>query len=370
VWAGRFDREYRDLLDIEAAIADTVATEVAGRLLPRERGQLASGPTRDPQAYDRFLHGNFSLARRTAEDIRTAIRDYEAAVALDPHFAAAQARIALAYGIVLDWGWTSFDTRSAIRLGLAASARAIEMDSNLADAWTARGYILRFANARTYAGVAEAFRRAVALNPRDPEAPLQFGWALAAMGEPRAAIATLQRAVALDPERAIAHFTLAWVLIQSGRARDALPTLDTAIAFDAAVPNLHGMRAWARLLTGDTSGARADIAREQVGDIRISGSALAALSVVAGDSSAARGIADRMVAELPPAPAPLNWGASWAALACAAARQADRAMDLLERIEPQGLTVWGMLNHPGFDAIRTHPRFERFYRELAPPGAH
>ena len=367
-WAGQFDRADMDLLDIQAAIADTVAHELAGRLLPREHGALRERPTTNPEAYDRFLRGSFRLARRTPEDVRAAIREFEAAVRLDPAFAEAHARIALAYGVALDWGWMEFDVQQSIRTGLAASARALELDSSSADAWTSRGYILRFANARTYSGVREAFDKAIALAPRDAEAYLQYGWALAAMGEQARAVSMLQRATALDPERSITRFTLAMTLILFGRPSEALLQLDSALANDPTAPNLHGMRAWARLITGDVNGARADAMTETV-DLRLAGSALAAIQVRTGDTAGARLTAQRMVANLPPPPSRLTWGAVWQAGGLGITGQTDRVLDMLDRIEPQGLTVWLMSRWPAFDAIRSDPRFARFTAELAPPGA-
>jgi len=367
VWAGRFDRNDADLLDIETAIADTIAQEVAGRLLPNERSALSSRPTRNSEAYDRFVRGNYRLSRRTPDDTRLAIREYEAALQLDPRFASAQARIALAYGIALDWGWQGFDVQASIRAGLAASSRALELDSMSADGWTARGYILRFANARTYAGVREAFTRAITLAPRDAEAHLQFGWALAALGDEPASIAMLQRAVTLDPERSITRFTLAWVLLAAGRGGEAVATLDTAVAVDPTVTSVFGLRAWARLITGDTAGAHAD-AIVYVDDLRTSQSALASLLARTGQRAGATAIAQELMATLPASPTRLTWGAGWVATTWAALGDVDRVMDLLERVEPQGLTLWFFTRFPGFDPVRHDPRFARFADELAPTG--
>ena len=364
-WACRFDQNDTDLLDIQAAIADTVARAVAGQLVPRERRVLAARPTANPEAWDRFLRGTYRLARRTPEDIRLAIREFETAVRLDPTFAAAHSRIALSYAVALDWGWPAFELQQSIRAGLAASSRALELDSLLADAWTSRGYMLRFANARTYAGVREAFQRALALAPKDAEANLQYGWAQVNMGEVAAGIVTLQRAVELDPDRSVSRFTLAWVLLATRRTGEAMAHLDTAIAADPTTANLYGLRAWVRLTAGDTNEVRADIAWERT-DYRLSGSALVALEMIRGDTAAARAAAERMVAELPAPPARLTWGAAWQAGGLAQLREVDRVMNILERIEPQGLAVWWAAGFPSFAPIRSDPRFAQFVAELAP----
>ena len=365
MWAGQFDRSDTDLFDIEAAITDTVAREIAGRLLPGERNALSARRQVSPEAYDLFYQGNHRLARRTPEDVRLAIRHFERALAIEPTYAAAEARIALAYGVALDWGWPSFDVQASIRAGLAASARALELDSTLADGWNARGYILRFANARTYAGVPEAFSRALRLAPRDPETHLQYGWALAHLGLVDSSITMLTRAVALDPDRGVSRFTLAWVLGALKRP-GALAQLDTAIAMYPSSGNLRGMRAWMRLAANDTAGAREDIHDEHSDDLRLSGSALVVLDVMSRDSAAARAVLRDMARIYPPAPARVSYGAGWVAMAFAAAGDTVAAMELLERIEPQGLSTWWLLKFPGFDRIREHPAFRRFEAELAP----
>ena len=365
LWAGEFDRDDADFFDIQSMIADTVSREIAGRLAP---GSAATRrPTTNAEAYDRYLQGNYRLARRTPDDLRVALSHYEAAIQLDPAFAGAHARIALAYAVALDWGWPSFDVSASIRAGLAASARAIELDSMLPDAWTARGYMLRFANARTYAGVQEAFRRAIRLAPRDGEARLQYGWALANMGQADSAIAQLKQSIQLDPERGVTRFTLAWVLVRTPRGlTEARAELDSGLAMDPAALSLRGMRAWTRLMQGDTAGALGDIRDEHRDDIRISGSAHVAMLWQSGDTAAAREEAAELSRDWPPAPAHVSWGAAWAALAWAGVRDVDKTMDILERIEPQGLTVWWMLQFPGFDPIRRDPRFAGFMADLAP----
>jgi Tfp pilus assembly protein PilF len=217
--------------------------------------------------------------------------------------------------------------------------------------------------------VREAFDKAIALAPRDAEAYLQYGWALAAAGDQARSISMLQRSAALDPERSVTRFTLAMVFLIARRPAEGQAQLDTALAADPTAPNLHGMRAWTRLMTGDVDGARADAMTETV-DLRLAGSALAAIQARSGDSAAARLTAQRMVSTLPPAPARLTWGAAWQAGGLAVTGQTDRVMEMLERIEPQGLTVWLMCRWPAFDAIRSDPRFARFTAELAPQGVH
>ena len=366
LWAGQFDRDDADLFDIQAAIADTVAREIAGRLLPASRTVDSRRPTVNPLAYDRFLQGNYHLARRRPEDVRSAIRDYEEATQLDPSFAAAHARIALAYSVALDWGWPSFDISESIRAALAASGRALELDSTLADSWTARAYALRFANARTYAGVTEAFARALRLAPRDPEALLQYGWSLVGMGRLDSGLSVVRRSVSLDPERTISRWTLGWGLLYARRPEAALAEIDTLLALDSTVHDARALEVWARLLGGDSAGASAAASRVRWDEDGFATAAMVAIQAGRGDSVAARTLAERLVAALPPRPARLTWDAGWTALGLAAIGDAARALEILERIEPQGLHVWELLLFPGFDRIRRDPGLAQFVADLSP----
>jgi len=91
VWGDTFDRPDSDVLAIEDEIAQAVAREIVGRLAPNERAALTTRPTQNPAAYDHYLKGNLYLTRRTSEtDGHRAMVEYQAALQLDPRFAAAR----------------------------------------------------------------------------------------------------------------------------------------------------------------------------------------------------------------------------------------------------------------------------------------
>jgi hypothetical protein len=136
---------------------------------------------------------------------------------------------------------------------------------------------------------------------------------------------------------------------------------------DPTVGSVFGLRAWARLMTGDTAGAFAD-SRVTNDDLRISLSALATAQARTGHRADAEAVTQQLSASLPPSPSRLTWGAGWVATAWAALGDVDRVMDILDRVEPQGLTLWFFTRFPGFDPVRNDPRFARFVAELAPPG--
>src|SRR5256886_14008148 len=88
---------------------------------------LASRPPRDPGAYDRFLRANYQLAQRTPRAVRRAIDQYESALRLDPGFTPALARVAVGYGLFLDWGWEypGLSREGVLARGFDAADRAL-----------------------------------------------------------------------------------------------------------------------------------------------------------------------------------------------------------------------------------------------------
>ncbi len=374
LWGEQYDRESADVLAIEEDVARAVATAIAGRLLPGERASLAARPTRDPQAYDHFLRGNYALAQRNPRALTRAISEYEAAARLDPAFAVALARIAYAYGLYLDWAWEypGLPAESVFARGRAAAERALREDSTASDAWMAIGYLRTFRDPRTFENAQAAFERAIALDPRNAEAHHQYASILRWLGEDAAAAAAFARARALDPERAITLFETGLLLWITRRFAEAQQWYDSVLVIDPGAYYAYFGRAWARIQLGDGAGARFDAEawlRSARGARRFQGEAtLALVDVTSGDSAAARARVERMLTDIG-ALEQLSPYEGWPlAAALVALGDWERALDVLERLQPRGAKLWFFLRASEFDPIRSHPRFQRLVEESRPAG--
>ena len=134
-WAERYDREMKDVFEVQDDIARSITQALRITLSPQEEKTIASKPTENLQAYDYFLRGR-NYTRR--ENLEFAMQMFEHAIKLDPNFALAHAGIANVCGMQFE-----LHGRDArwIERGLAAANRAFELDSNLAEALAARGRI-------------------------------------------------------------------------------------------------------------------------------------------------------------------------------------------------------------------------------------
>ncbi len=371
VWGGQYESRDTALQAIPEAVARAVTTAITGALRPVERTMLASRPPRDPGAYDRFLRANYELAQRTPRAVRRAIDQYESAVRLDPGFTPALARVAIGYGLFLDWGWEypRLSPEAVLAHGFDASDRALRQDSASADAWMARGFLLSFRNPRTFAGVREALLRAVGLDPRNAEAHHQYGMALLWLGRDSAAADMYRRALALEPERPITLFNLGRVAARQTRYVEARRWADSALAIDPGADYAYVLRALAEFRLGSPAEARADAetaARLRAGFRVPAEAVLALVELQAADTPAGRTRIERLEREIRGAGLATITDAAWVGRALVALGESDRALDLLERVRPRGARLWFYLRAPEFDAIRSTARFEKLVGESAP----
>ena len=135
VWAERYDREMKDVFEVQDDIARSITQALRITLSPQEERTISSKPTENLQAYDYFLRGR-NYTRR--ENLEFAMQMFEHAIKLDPNFALAHAGIANVSGMQFELHGR--DARY-IEKGLAAANRAFELDPQLPEALAARGRI-------------------------------------------------------------------------------------------------------------------------------------------------------------------------------------------------------------------------------------
>ncbi len=138
VWAERYDRELRDVFEVQDEIARSITQALRITLSPQEEKALARKPTENPQAYDMYLRARSFARRETKPDLSFAIQMYEQAILLDSRFALAHAGIANSCGVMYEW---HDHDNHWIERGLAACERALALEPNLPEALVARARI-------------------------------------------------------------------------------------------------------------------------------------------------------------------------------------------------------------------------------------
>ena len=368
VWGQSYERPATDLMGVEAEIAQAIAEGVGGRLAPVERQSLVARPSRNPEAYDHYLRGNYFLARRDPSNVRFAIDQYQKAVGLDSSFTAALARIGYSYGLYLDWGWTypGLSRDSMLARGVAVADRALMLDSSAADVWMTRGYLLSLQNPRTFAGVDAAFQRAIALDPRNAEAYHQYGFLLMISGRDSAADRMFGRALALEPERPITLVVSAYVRHLHRRDAEAVRFCDSALALAPDAAWVYARRSLWRPQS-DIAGSLADAqaaVRLEPAEYSIEAEAALALAQFRSGDTTARARLSRLAGSTTVG----AQAAHFLSVALAGVGDTDDAIAVLQRSVPRGNYVWWILREPLLDGIRNDPRFRALVDESRPPN--
>jgi serine/threonine protein kinase/Tfp pilus assembly protein PilF len=137
-WAERFDRELKDVFEVQDEIARRITQALRITLSPQEENAIALKPTENTQAYDAYLRGRSYARRETRPDLEFAMQMFDLAILLDSDFALAHAGIAHACAMI--HGWHDTNPRW-IERGLGACERALKLDPNLAEVLVARGLL-------------------------------------------------------------------------------------------------------------------------------------------------------------------------------------------------------------------------------------
>jgi len=134
IWAERYDRELKDIFDVQDDIGRSIAQALRITLSPQEESEIARKPTEDPHAYDYYLRGRSYARRCTRPDLECAVQMYEHAISLDSDFAPAHAGLANVCGLFYDW-----HEQDAVWLekGHAACERALSLEPGLPEALAA-----------------------------------------------------------------------------------------------------------------------------------------------------------------------------------------------------------------------------------------
>ncbi len=192
LWSETYDRQLTDIFAVQAEIAGRIVDALDARLGPDIRRYDA---TRSPRAYDYYLRGLQLFHATDMGQMALARSMFEKAIAVDPDYALAWAGLANAASWLQMWMEQSSDIRA---LADSASARALEIAPERAEAHAARGFALNV-NGR-FDEAAQAFEAALALDATLYEAWYLFGRSRFAEGDPQGAATLFARAAEVRPD--------------------------------------------------------------------------------------------------------------------------------------------------------------------------
>jgi serine/threonine protein kinase/Tfp pilus assembly protein PilF len=286
LWSERYDREMTDIFAIQDEISQAIADKLRVRLAGGQT--LVKNYTENLEAYNLCLKSQYHLWKLTQEGHEKAIRYCEEAIALDPKYAFAYARMADCYYSSAYQGY--INPKEALPKVKAAATEALRLDDSLAEAHCSLGYFLGTSDF-DWKGAERELRYALELNPslpynrwayvffllyptgrleeaiaetrlileQDPLAPIfnvTLGFLFYLTGQFDRAITQVRHAIELDPSYFSSYWTLSIVLLTKGQIEEATAAAEKAYELSGRNSRLLGALGACRALAGRTAEAR------------------------------------------------------------------------------------------------------------------
>jgi len=267
LWSERYDREMKDVFDVQDEITLEVVEALKVKLFGKEKSAVLKRHTRNPEALEFFLRGLSYFKSWTRESFQKAIESFDKAIALDPHYASAYAGLAESYTEV---SMLSSSSEPWITKAREAVHKALDLDDALGNAHNSLAIIKLYYDL-DYEGAEREFKRAITLDPGSAHIHMWYGWYLGSMGrfdeglkeykraqeldplsglidfgigaifhwsrQPERAIEQFRRVIELNPNLLIAYSFLAEAYVEKGDFRSAIATIENA----SRAPNDHFM---------------------------------------------------------------------------------------------------------------------------------
>jgi adenylate cyclase len=263
LWSENFTRDLKDVFAVQTELAETIVAQVRDRLtggaaasadkqkIQAEVQAAEKGGTKNVDAHQLYLQGRFYENRHSEKSAREALAAYQHATELDPGFALAWAGVAGTHvwlaAFSTQGGQKTFDAN--LSSARDAVTRALSIEPNLPEALLARGSIETNFDFN-WNGAAQTLSKALALAPADPNIVIAAGNLEIARGNMDRAIELYRKAVDLDPVNPQARAFLAFNLAVTKRFAEARAEFPRVVELNPAAPWAHAGLGLSYLLEG------------------------------------------------------------------------------------------------------------------------
>jgi TolB-like protein/DNA-binding winged helix-turn-helix (wHTH) protein len=196
IWSEGYDGDLTDVLNLQSQVAQNIAAKVLTKLALAPVVGTPQKKQIDIDTYEQYLQGRHFLANRDADGLNKALICFEQTLNRDPNYAEAHAGLALAYSLL-----AMFELRPAAQSfprAKESADKAIQLDSSLSEAYTARAAAASFWDLDWIAADRD-FRHAIALDSSSSIAHQWYGEHFINVADPERAVLELKRAREVDP---------------------------------------------------------------------------------------------------------------------------------------------------------------------------
>ena len=226
LWAESYNRKLDDVFGVEGEVANAIADQLNAKLSGAEQKAVAEKPTQNAAAYDTYLRA-IAIDNATTLDTTKRVAGLHAeAVRLDPQFALAWARLAVARS-QLYFNGVDLETNSGAAVK-EATDRAILLQPELGEAWLAQG-VYRYRVLRDFKGALQSYQEALRRLPNSAFVLDQMAHLERRLGQIDEAQKHYHAAAQLDPRNIGILLTLGDTIQSVHRFDEARTVFDRAL---------------------------------------------------------------------------------------------------------------------------------------------
>jgi serine/threonine protein kinase/tetratricopeptide (TPR) repeat protein len=359
LWSGTFDRNLNDVLALEDELGHAIAVQIRSKLGP-SHGMRASI---NPEAYDLYLKGRYSLDQGTPDDLKLAFVYFRQGIEKDPQYAPLYAGLANAYAVLPFY--TDTRPREAFPEAKKAAARALQLEPTLAASHASMAYVMNYYD-WDRSGAEQEFKRALELNPNDADTYHAYGRFLASLGRVDQARVELNRAQELDPLSSGIQSNLGMVSYFARQYEDAVQQLQKVLKLDPKFPVPY----WGIGLCYEQLNKYSEALEQFQKGIELSGRGANGIASLAHAHGLAgqRDEAQKILVELTDRSKTKFVSSYQFAVVYLGLGQNERALAALEEAYSERSTLLGYLKmDPRFDPLRSDARFQSLLTRIHLP---
>lgn len=225
LWSGQFDEKLTDIF----ALQDSIARKVAGELSITLGRRGSKKYTSSVEAYQLYMRGNLHTRRLIRPEVEKGIDYFNKAIETDPSFALAFVELANAHrALVLSSDESPLEQMPKAK---AAAIKAVELDPELAEAWTSLASS-DFWFDWDWGASEDHHRKAIELDPGNASARTLYAHLLSNIGRHEEALSEIRRAREIEPVNLLTNAVEGQILYFAGKHREAEETLKRTIDLD------------------------------------------------------------------------------------------------------------------------------------------
>jgi TolB-like protein/DNA-binding winged helix-turn-helix (wHTH) protein/Flp pilus assembly protein TadD len=360
LWSQSYEGELRDTLALQNQVARAIADQIRINLNSQEQAALKNVKVVNPQAYESFLKGRYFWNKRTADGLKVALAYFNQAIDEDPKYAQSYSGLADTFALLGDWQYAVMTPKEALPKAKAAAIKALELDSALGEAHNSLAFCLDGFD-WDFNSAGKEFRRAIELNPGYATAHHWYAWHLSLLGRYDEAIVEMRKAESLDPLSIIINADLAELLVLAHSYDDSIRQSRKTIEMDPNFALAHNQLGQAYLQKQMHDEAIAELQKA----VQLSAGSPTCIANLARAYavSGKRSEAAKLLSDLKKRSNPSYSHASEIAVIYAALGDKNQAMTWLEKGYEERFNP-GVLLRPGFDPLRSDPRFQELVRRI------